>query len=102
LRPGGHFFIVDNAFTSGRFAGFLSRFAYSRGKAAQMQQENDAFYSGLGFGCATVESTWTAPSRAALQRVTLMEFPAEAVDTLMSEVEAAELSYHYRVYHRQK
>jgi SAM-dependent methyltransferase len=102
LRPGGHFFIVDNALTSGQFAGFLSRFAYSRGKAAQMQQENDAFFSGLGFGCATVESTWTAPSRAALRRVLLMEFPAETVDTLMSEVEAAELSYHYCVYHRQK
>jgi len=29
LRPGGHFFIVDNALTSGQFAGFLARFGYS-------------------------------------------------------------------------
>ena len=31
LKPGGVFFIIDNALTSGQFAGFVSRYAYARG-----------------------------------------------------------------------
>lgn len=102
LRPGGHFFIVDNALTSGQFAGFLARFAYSQGGAARMQQENDEFYGGLGFEHATIKSAWTAPDRIALRRVVAMEFPAGAVEAIMSEVEGAEMSYHYRIYYRGK
>jgi len=102
LRPGGHFFIIDNALTSGQFAGFLARFGYSQGQAARMQEENDEFYGGLGFACATVESTWTAPEREALRHVVAMEFPAGAVEAIMSEVEGAEMSYHYRMYYRSK
>ncbi len=100
LRPGGHFFIVDNALTSGQFAGFLARFAYSQGQAARMQQENNEFYGGLGFAHATVESTWTAPDRETLRRVVAMEFPTGAVETIMSEVDGVEMSYHYRIYYR--
>ena len=102
LRPGGHFFIVDNALTSGQFASFLDRFAYPRGQAPQMQEENDEFYGSLGFEHATVESSWAASDREALRRVVAMEFPAEAVKTIMSEVEGAELSYHYRIYYIRK
>jgi len=102
LRPGGHFFIVDNALTSGQFAGFLARFAYSQGGAARMQQENDDFYGGLGFERATVESSWEAPDRESLRRVVAMEFPTGAVGTIMSEVKGAEMSYHYRIYYRRK
>lgn len=102
LRPGGHFFIVDNALTSGQFANFLTRFAYSQGQAAQMQEENDEFYDSLGFERAIVESTWTAPSQEALRQVVAMEFPAGAVETIMSEVEGPHMSYHYRIYYRKK
>lgn len=102
LCPGGHFFIVDNALTSGQFAAFLARFAYSQGGAARMQSENDDFYSGLGFDHATIESSWAAPSRAALRRVVAMEFPAGAVEAIMSEAEGTEMSYHYRMYYQRK
>ena len=102
LRPGGHFFIVDNALTSGQFAGFLARFAYSQGGAARMQQENDGFYGGLGFEGVTVESSWAAPDRESLRRVVAMEFPAGTVEAIVSEVEEAWLSYHYRIYYRRK
>jgi len=102
LRPGGHFFIVDNALTSGQFASFLARFAYSQGQATQMQEENDECYTGFGFECTTIESTWTAPDRETLRRVVAMEFPADAVETIMSAVEGLEISYHYRIYYRRK
>lgn len=102
LKPGGYFFIIDNALTSGQFAGFLSRHGYARGKATEMQQRNDAFYAGHGFQNATVESSWTAPDRAALRKVLTMEFPGEEIDAMLAEVYGTGLSYHYRVYYRRK
>lgn len=103
LKPGGVFFIIDNALTSGQFAGFLSRYGYTKGKAAEMQQRNDMFYAGHGFEHTTVESSWTAPDRETLRRVLAMEFSGdENVDALMAEVDGAVLTYHYRVYYRRK
>jgi len=102
LRPGGHFFIIDNALTTGQFAGILERFGYSQGRAASMQEANDDFYGRLGFAGVTVESCWRAPDREALGRVLEMEFPGHPAETLLSEVEGSEMSYHYRIYYRQK
>jgi ubiquinone/menaquinone biosynthesis C-methylase UbiE len=102
LKPGGTFFIIDNAFTTGEFAGVLSRYCYTRGKATAMQEASDAFYTRHFFQLMTVESTWTAPDREALRRVMTLEFPAQSVDAIMSEICGTELSYHYRVYHRRK
>jgi ubiquinone/menaquinone biosynthesis C-methylase UbiE len=102
LRPGGYFFVVDNAATSGQFAQFIARYAYIKGDPRDYQQRMDEFYEQLGFGHALVESTWTAPDTGALHRVMAMEFPAKAVEKIMSEVPGPEISYHYRVYYRQK
>ena len=102
LKPGGFFFIVDNALTTGQFAGILARFGYTKGQAEQMQQRNDAFYASHGFDHTTVESTWTAPDRASLRRVMAMEFSGQPTDEIMAEIEGSELSYHYRVYYRRK
>jgi ubiquinone/menaquinone biosynthesis C-methylase UbiE len=102
LKPGGVFFIIDNALTSGQFAGFVDRYAYARGQAAAMQRDTDRFYAGHGFARATVESRWAAPDRAALRQVIAMEFPAAAVDPIMDAVQGSALSYHYRVYYRGK
>jgi ubiquinone/menaquinone biosynthesis C-methylase UbiE len=102
LKPGGCFFIIDNAFTSGQFAGLLSRYGYTRGKAAEMQRQHDEFYAAHGFRAATIESTWTAPDRAALREVLTMEFSDQDIDAMMAEVSGAELSYHYRIYHWRK
>jgi precorrin-6B methylase 2 len=102
LKPRGCFFIIDNCLTSGQFAGLLSRFGYSRGRAGEMQRRSDEFYAGHGFTATTVESTWTAPDRAALRAVMTMEFPDQDIDAMMAEVSGAELSYHYRVYYWRK
>jgi ubiquinone/menaquinone biosynthesis C-methylase UbiE len=102
LKPGGFFFIIDNAHTSGQFAEFLAQYAYTKGRAAAFQAANDAFYAQQGFAQATIESTWTAPDRATLRRVITMEFPAGDVDDIMARIDDAELSYHYQVYYRQK
>jgi hypothetical protein len=67
-----------------------------------MQEANDTFYARHGLQHATVESAWTAPDRDALRRVMAMEFPPGATDAIMAGIEGASLSYHYRVYYRQK
>jgi ubiquinone/menaquinone biosynthesis C-methylase UbiE len=102
LKPGGWFFIIDNALTTGQFAEILSRYGYTRGQAAAMQEASDAFYDRHGFHRVTIEASWTAPDREALRRVMGMEFPGQPVDEIMSDINGTKLSYHYRVYHRRK
>ena len=102
LKPSGYFFIIDNALTSGDFASILASHGYTRGVAQEMQEANGAFYREQGFEHMTVESTWTAPNRGTLRWVLAMEFPGASLDEIMDTVPEAELSYHYRVYYRQK
>jgi ubiquinone/menaquinone biosynthesis C-methylase UbiE len=102
LKPGGCFFIIDNALTSGQFADLLARYGHTRGKAAEMQERHDEFYAAHGFRGATVESSWTAPDRAVLRKVLAMEFPGKEVEAILADVSGAELSYDYRVYYRQR
>jgi ubiquinone/menaquinone biosynthesis C-methylase UbiE len=103
LKPGGLFFIIDNALAAGQFAGILARYGYVKGmEPTEAQRENDEFYAAHGFQHATIESTWTAPDREALRRVLTMEFPGQPVDAILAEIDGAELSYHYRVYYRWK
>src|SRR5262249_10578135 len=50
LKPGGLFFIIDNALASGQFAGILARYGYVRGlDPAEAQRRNDDFYAARGF-----------------------------------------------------
>ena len=67
-----------------------------------MQEASDAFYARHYFQHMTIESTWTAPNREALRQVMTLEFPAQSVDSIMSDICGTELSYHYRVYYRRK
>ncbi len=102
LKPGGQFFIIDNALMSGDFAGILACHGYTRGMAQEMQEANDAFYREHGFECATVESVWAAPDRETLRWVLAMEFPGAPPEEIISTVTQAGLSYHYRVYYKRK
>ncbi len=102
LKAGGWFFIIDNALTTGQFAEILAGYGYTRGRAGEAQQQNDSFYAGHGFRHETVESTWTAPNREALRQVLTMEFPGQPVEVILAGIEGSELSYHYRIYFRQK
>jgi len=63
LKPGGWFFIIDNAHTSGQFASFLANYHYAKGRASELQPAIDKFYARHGFRYETVESAWVAPDR---------------------------------------
>lgn len=96
LKAGGAFFVIDNELLSGQFATFLGQSYYSDLESAQ--QERDQFWHEQGFDKTVIESSWTAPDREVLRRVITMEFPADHVDTIMSQIDGASLSYHYDVY----
>jgi ubiquinone/menaquinone biosynthesis C-methylase UbiE len=102
LKPGGTFFIIDNALTTGHFATILARYGYTKGRAVEAQAQKDAFYAAHGFQHATVETAWTAPDRKALRQVLAIDFPEQPIDEIMAEIDDAEFSYHCRVYYRQK
>lgn len=99
LRPGGVFFVIDNALTSGQFAGLIRQHGYipSHDGVAE-QAERDAFWAELGFRKHTVESWWNARDPWMLRRVVSMEFKPEYVDAIMEQMVGARCSYHYDVY----
>jgi ubiquinone/menaquinone biosynthesis C-methylase UbiE len=102
LKSGGYFFIIDNALTTGHFSTILARYGYTKGRAAEAQAENDAFYARHGFRYATVETTWSAPDRQTLQQILTIDFSGQPIDEIMAEVDGAEFSYHCRVYYQRK
>ena len=102
LKPGGHFFIIDNYVSRGLF-GRLCQHAYGHGWASDAHQaEVVAFYERLGFDLTIVDSCWRAPDRGRLRQVIEMEFPAEHVEWVMDQIPDVEISYAYAVYHDRK
>lgn len=96
LKPGGAFFVIDNELLSGQFATFMGGSYYSDLESAQ--QERDHFWRAQGFDKMVVEASWAAPDRDILRQVITMEFPADHVEPIMSQIDGASLSYHYDVY----
>lgn len=99
LKPGGHFFIIDNCYSEGQFATFCEM-AYGRGP--KLQQTNENFYQNHGFDVSRVHSYWRAPDRDALKQVIAMEFPKKHVESIMRDINGVELSYVYTIYHYRK
>ena len=97
LRPGGHFFIVDNDLREGDFAALLREFGYAAEPG--LADRIDAFWAGRGFAAETVMSEWRAPSRGALERVVRMEF-GDAAEAAMARLPGHRIGYGYRIYHR--
>jgi len=99
LKPGGHFFIIDNCYGRGQFAAFCE---LADGHGAETQRANEEFYARRGFDVTMIDSCWRAPSREALDRIMRMEFPERCVNEIMRRISGSELSYCYSVYHHRK
>ena len=100
LAPGGSFFIIDANPDQGQF-GKLARQAYPDIFHPTYTIQNRAFYYKYGFRAFTVNSVFRAPSRDVLRMVFQMDYPY-AYEFLLEQVEGAELSYTFSVYHYQK
>lgn len=103
LAPGGVFFVIDNSLTDGDFARFLRQYGWNLSADGHAEQtRRDAFWFEQGFQKQTVASAWVAPNRDVLRQIITMEFPADAVEPVMNEIDASLLSYSYDVYWRWK
>lgn len=94
LRPGGTLVVIDNDTEQGEFAQLLRASAW----AASQGQDTYArdWWSDHGAATTPVMSSWTFDSRADLEAVLRLEFPAEVVDDwLRANPEVTRLSYGY-------
>lgn len=94
LRPGGALVVIDNDQRWGDFAELLrtSPWAASQGRAGT----TDAWWAGKGASRQEVRSAWRFASRAELEAVLHLEFPADIADSwLAAHAEATGLSYGY-------
>ena len=94
LKPGGALVVVDNDQRAGEFATLLdgSPWAAPQGRA----DETDEWWAARGGTRSEVMSSWQFDSRAELDAVLHLEFPAEIADKwLAANPDATELSYGY-------
>jgi ubiquinone/menaquinone biosynthesis C-methylase UbiE len=97
IRPGGAFFVIDNDWRRGQFAEWL--------RSAPIAQKFDPdaidrFWSAQGFATQEVLSSWSFGSRADLEAVVRIEFPAEVAARILRTHRGNRVSYGYRLYSR--
>ena len=97
LRPGGVMFVVDNDLRSGTFASWLARSSWAPHHSAD---DVEAFWRGQGFALVRVPSRWEFTSRADLEAVVGIEFPAALAGELLAEHQGAVVDCHYALYWR--
>jgi SAM-dependent methyltransferase len=94
LRPGGSLVVVDNDHHWGQFADLLA--AASSAPPASNSRAIDGWWRGRGAARRAVRSQWGFQTRADLEAVLRIEFPAAVADTwLARNPSATGLSYGY-------
>ncbi len=97
LRPGGALVVVDNDHLAGDFAELLA--ASGEPFALRSQDEVDAWWAAAGATREAVLSSWQFDSRADLEAVLALEFPADrAGPWLGAHPGALRLSYGFLLY----
>jgi SAM-dependent methyltransferase len=98
IRPGGAFFVVDNDWRHGQFAEWL--------RSAPVAQRFDTpdvidkFWFANGFTAQQIDSSWSFDTRADLEAVVRIEFPAEVADRILETHRGNTVSYSYRLFWR--
>lgn len=98
IRPGGAFFVIDNDWRHGQFAEWLRS-----APIAQRFDPPDAideFWSTNGFAAQQIDSSWSFDTRADLEAVVKIEFPAEVADRIVATHRGTRVSYSYRLFWR--
>ncbi|OAA31007.1 methylase [Kosmotoga arenicorallina S304] len=96
LKSGGLFFNVQNNYSEGMFAEFL-RISYGR-SLDNIQKDVEDFFEQQGFEHKIVKTIWRGKSREEIKRALLLEFPYEAIDSIMRSFEGTEFSYCFSVF----
>jgi len=98
IRPGGAFFVIDNDWRDGQFAEWLRS-----APVAQIFDPPDAideFWSANDFSAQKIDSSWSFDTRADLEAVVRIEFPAEVADRIVATHRGTSVSYSYRLFWR--
>ncbi len=98
IRPAGAFFVVDNDWRHGQFAEWLRSAPVA--EIFDPPDSIDAFWSANGFTAQQIDSSWSFHSRADLEAVVRIEFPAEVADRILATHEGNIVSYSYRLFWR--
>jgi ubiquinone/menaquinone biosynthesis C-methylase UbiE len=97
VRPGGTAFIIDNDLRQGTFAAWLRRSPYFHDvDPAAVEQ----FWADQGFTRTSIASEWRFATRADLEAVVRLEFPAALAAALLAEHPGTRVEYYYALYHR--
>ena len=97
LKPGGHFFVIDNNPDRGQF-GKLARQAHPEIYTPTYVDERTDFYREHGFERFQVDTLIRAPDRQVLGEILKLDF-ADNYRKVLCSIEGTELSYSLSVYH---
>lgn len=101
LSPGGSLVVIDNDHEAGEFAALLSASAWAESQGEGTYIEN--WWHQHGATSSSIMSSWQFRSRADLEAVLRLEFPASVADDwLSSHPDRLALSYSYKVHHFRK
>ena len=98
IRTGGAFFVVDNDWRHGQFAEWLRSAPIAQ--SFDPPDTIDEFWSANGFAVQQIDSSWSFETRADLEAVVRIEFPAEVADRILAAHLGTNVSYSYRLFWR--
>ena len=96
LKTGGHFFNIQNNYSSGQYADFLE-LSYGR-DLKSLQKEISEYFLSKGFLERVVRTKWRAKNREEIEKALTLEFPIEKVGQIMKAISGNEFSHDFSIF----
>ncbi len=96
LKTGGHFFNIQNNYSSGQYADFLE-LSYGR-DLKSLQREISEYFLSKGFLERVVRTKWRAKNREEIEKALTLEFPIEKVGQIMKAISGNEFSHDFSIF----
>ncbi|MDD3461417.1 MAG: hypothetical protein PHW28_08980 [Mesotoga sp.] len=96
LKTGGHFFNIQNNYSSGQYADFLE-LSYGR-DLKSLQREISEYFLSKGFLERVVRTKWRAKNREKIEKALTLEFPIEKVGQIMKAISGNEFSHDFSIF----
>ncbi|KUK82140.1 hypothetical protein V512_013480 [Mesotoga sp. Brook.08.105.5.1] len=96
LKTDGHFFNIQNNYSSGQYADFL-KLSYGR-DLKSLQKEISEYFLSKGFLERVVRTKWRAKNREEIEKALTLEFPIEKVGQIMKAISGNEFSHDFSIF----